>query len=355
MKLNGVFIQAFADDVIIVVQEPAQRRFRDTTNRVLDRIGEWVHDNRLKLNTEKCQFMMVKRGKQVTHIPGLKIGQSPIKYVHVLKYLGVYFDDKLNFLNHLRMVEEKAVKIQQKLNRISRATWGLKAGIIKHIYLNAIEKFITYASNAWYYGTKRQEYWLLRIQRRVLFPIAKTYSTVSGDAMCVLAGTIPLDLIVQAQFKFYSLWKLRKVVKIKDLEIGVDNVEVEQSTPFEPWCEEDIVWNMDINEQLRDRRIYTDGSKIDNRVGCAFVYISQGVVIEHRQFRLNDDSTVFQAELYAIYMAVEFIIHNELNDVHIYSDSRSALQAISHFDSKIYMVHMTKNLFLHYRRRISLH
>ncbi|GFW61582.1 RNase H domain-containing protein [Trichonephila clavipes] len=42
---------------------------------------------------------------------------------------------------------------------------------------------------------------------------------------------------------------------------------------------------------------YTDGSKIDGRVGFAFVVFRSGVESENFQFRIRDECTVFVAEL----------------------------------------------------------
>ncbi|GFT98383.1 transposable element Tc3 transposase [Trichonephila clavipes] len=43
---------------------------------------------------------------------------------------------------------------------------------------------------------------------------------------------------------------------------------------------------------------YTDGSKIDGRVGFAFVVFRSGVESENFQFRIRDECTVFVAEIY---------------------------------------------------------
>ncbi|GFX51698.1 hypothetical protein TNCV_5014011 [Trichonephila clavipes] len=42
---------------------------------------------------------------------------------------------------------------------------------------------------------------------------------------------------------------------------------------------------------------YTDGSKIDGRVGFAFLVFRSGVESENFQFRIRDECTVFVAEL----------------------------------------------------------
>ncbi|GBM58321.1 hypothetical protein AVEN_177172-1, partial [Araneus ventricosus] len=71
--------------------------------------------------------------------------------------------------------------------------------------------------------------------------------------------------------------------------------------------------------------IFTNGSKTTNRVGC-------GVVIADvtSSFQLNDLCSVLTAELTAIFLALERISDLLDHKYCIYSDSKSALEALSH-------------------------
>ena len=54
--------------------------------------------------------------------------------------------------------------------------------------------------------------------------------------------------------------------------------------------------------------LYTDGSKMDKRVGAGYVAINDEKVVVGRSCRrLEDSTTVFQAEISAIQMAAEYI------------------------------------------------
>ena len=79
--------------------------------------------------------------------------------------------------------------------------------------------------------------------------------------------------------------------------------------------------------------VYTDGSKTDRGTGSGFVIISGSKILAEDSVRLNDESTVFQAELEAIRRAAEYIGKNAevkgYKYVKIFSDSMSSLQALS--------------------------
>ena len=84
--------------------------------------------------------------------------------------------------------------------------------------------------------------------------------------------------------------------------------------------------------------VYTDGSKMDERVGAAVVinrHFQNGeTTCRQLSKRLPDNSTIFAAEATAITLALNYYQH--MGPVHqnivVYSDSMSCLQAIEHED-----------------------
>jgi ribonuclease HI len=78
-----------------------------------------------------------------------------------------------------------------------------------------------------------------------------------------------------------------------------------------------------------DIDIYTDGSKMNNGSGSAYTIVTNGEEITYGQFKLNQEATVFQAELVALEMAAERIADLKLKGrINIHTDSMSALQAL---------------------------
>ncbi|GFX40890.1 sucrase-isomaltase, intestinal [Trichonephila clavipes] len=75
---------------------------------------------------------------------------------------------------------------------------------------------------------------------------------------------------------------------------------------------------------------YTDGSKIDGRVGFAFVVFRSGVESENFQFRIRDERTVFVAELLCLNFAVKWITEQNsvISEYLICTDSLSSLDSL---------------------------
>ena len=86
--------------------------------------------------------------------------------------------------------------------------------------------------------------------------------------------------------------------------------------------------------------VYTDGSKINEKVGAALVinrHFQNGETTCHQlSKRLPDNSTIFAAEATAISLALNYYQHMDPvhHDVVVYSDSMSCLQAIEGEDTE---------------------
>ena len=91
--------------------------------------------------------------------------------------------------------------------------------------------------------------------------------------------------------------------------------------------------NTNFSDQSRpvhaELNFYTDGSKMQNKVGSGFVAIKQNNVVSTRSFRLPDYCTVFQAEIMAILQAAKFMNENGRTEKYIrfYVDSSCTARA----------------------------
>ena len=69
----------------------------------LDQLQVWFSVNRLSLNVTKTNYMFFGNRKLIVHI-SVKINKETINRVNVTKFLGVMIDDKLNWKNHICLV-----------------------------------------------------------------------------------------------------------------------------------------------------------------------------------------------------------------------------------------------------------
>ncbi|GIX76034.1 RNA-directed DNA polymerase from mobile element jockey [Caerostris darwini] len=69
---SNVKIQAFADDLLLMIQEPATHCFTQSSKVPLRILANWINDHCLTINYDKCCFTVLS-AKRFSHIPSIKI------------------------------------------------------------------------------------------------------------------------------------------------------------------------------------------------------------------------------------------------------------------------------------------
>ncbi|XP_035213931.1 uncharacterized protein LOC118187764 [Stegodyphus dumicola] len=188
---------------------------------------------------------------------------------------------------------------------------------------------ILYGCPIWHTGTARQKQKLLQLQRGAFLSITKAYATTPTSALQVLSGILPLDLRAEMEKQAYRLFHFKEDIRLGDLTIRAH--EVEERLPAlhtHPAKISTIKWEKD-PPQGKDLETYTDGSKMENKVGAAFVAYLNNEEIHKEQYRLNDEATVFQAEVLALKRALLWIDQRTENTYRIFTDSLSTLQSLN--------------------------
>ena len=116
------------------------------------------------------------------------------------------------------------------------------------------------------------------------------------------------------------------------------------------WQEAQAKFNESRQAQGSHDEVYTDGSKIKERVGAAAViywhFQTGETTCRQLSKRLPDNSSIFAAEVTAISLALNYYQHMRPvhHDVVIYSDSMSCLQAIEGEDTENHFICHIMNL-----------
>ncbi|GIX87696.1 uncharacterized protein CDAR_616971 [Caerostris darwini] len=215
---QNVKIQAFADDIMILIQAPATYCLTQLCKDPLDIIASWTKDHCLSINYEKSCFTILAN-KKYSHIPSIKISSQKFKFSKTIKYLGIFIDARLNWDYHLNQLQDKIHSIQQKFNRVTRATWGLSPTVKKEIYLKVIDRIISYGHEIWYQDRVKQNLKLIKLQRSGLICITKCYRTVATDTLQVLAGIPPIDIKTALTKRLFHLKYEQKELHVHDITI----------------------------------------------------------------------------------------------------------------------------------------
>ena len=109
---HGISAHSYADDT--------QLKFHEKNDKCLQRfplleacvseISEWMSSNRLKLNTDKIQFIWLEIRQQFTKIncPTISLAVDIIKQSDDVTVLGVVFDPEITFRTHIKRLARKS-------------------------------------------------------------------------------------------------------------------------------------------------------------------------------------------------------------------------------------------------------
>jgi RNA binding protein fox-1 len=113
-----------------------------------------------------------------------------------LKYLGIIFNSKLSFREHINYMAEKCTKLIFALSKSAKLSGGPKHAALKTIYTGGILPLLLYGAPVWKKAIYKASYKskLIRVQRLINIRIAKSYRTVSNEALCILTGLTPKPL-----------------------------------------------------------------------------------------------------------------------------------------------------------------
>ncbi|GFY31183.1 RNase H domain-containing protein [Trichonephila clavipes] len=164
----------------------------------------------------------------------------------------------------------------------------------------------------------------------VVLDIISGYRTVSYEAVFAISGFPPIDIFIIRNNEFKIATK-NCTNKCLDGSLRVS----ELPHPSERFPLNLVNYRKNIENNF-PVVCFTDGSKINSKVGLAFVIFQDFIEIGTRQYRIRDECSVFQAELLCIAQAVSWICNNEIlsSNFLICSDSLSSLCALNNIYSQ---------------------
>ena len=333
LERNGDYCQAFADDILLVFSGDTALEIERQANAALARVRTWGIKNRLNFAPHKTCAMVLTR-KLKYDVPRLSMGGVGIGMSQEIRILGLIIDSKLTFNTHITSACKKAIGIYKQLAKTARVSWGLHPEVIRNIYAAAVEPVVLYAACAWSQaatklGVRKQ---LNALQRGFAQKLCKAYRTVSLNSALLLAGILPLDLRIREVASLYEAKKGITSEELRGMEVERMAPAIEAPHPAEQIC---LEFGSLIDEDQYRRhsnfaiRIFTDGSKIEGRVGAALSVWKADAEIKALKFALPSFCTVYQAELLALCRAGDEALKSRECSFGIFSDSMAALQTVT--------------------------
>ncbi|XP_035221411.1 uncharacterized protein LOC118194337 [Stegodyphus dumicola] len=173
---------------------------------------------------------------------------------------------------------------------------------------------------------------LQSLQRPFLLNITRAFRTSPTNALTVLAGLLPLHISVEKEAVYQSIRQLGQVVQYCEETFTADEIEQSLNRLDTHPAQHGAGVHVNFRQNLRSAKAaytyYTDGSKIDERVGCAYVAFQGDNIVNLWKGHLTAQNSVCQSEATAISNAIQDIIHRERPCSRVITDSQSTLHAV---------------------------
>ncbi|XP_035220304.1 uncharacterized protein LOC118193335 [Stegodyphus dumicola] len=199
-------------------------------------------------------------------------------------------------------------------------SWSLNYHIMKMLLTTVVNKIITYGDANWALPMTARKV-------RTLNSIQRPFLTTSTNALQVLSGVTPLPLQAEIEALFSKVLHLKKSASYDDI---IFNPQDYEDTPQKYIRHpsnflHNLHCNLNNPPPSTKFTAYTDGSKIEDKVGCG-VNINSGLST-YTEWQ-GVFSSVFQAELTAILNAVKLLLPTHTDTIHVITDSQSSICAI---------------------------
>ncbi|GBN58384.1 Putative protein in type-1 retrotransposable element R1DM [Araneus ventricosus] len=351
LKLNDgeLYVQAFADDLALIIGGRTARVLEANTNLALASIARSLDSLKLDLSVQKCQAVVYrsvasqklsKRNSTVLNRkPTFKIYNTSIRVTDSLTILGIIIDNKLTWSEHINSLHDRMLVLTSNFNRILKTEWSVNKDLIKTWYLTTIEKALLYGASVWGGAlTKNQITRLHSIQRIFLLKLTRGYRTTSTNVLNVLTGLPPLHITAESEYIKFQVW-VRRSNQYNNI---IDNVQLDSNILIKNIPSE--VKYIAPPPLIPDAvcEVYTDGSRMEEKTGFAVCILQNNQNIQNYLYKLKSYNSVFQAELTAIRYAANWAVSNNYK-INIHTDSLSSIMALKSAGSKSKLVNSVKN------------
>ena len=199
----GVSIVGFADDVAIVVVEKYLDDVTYVANKAVRTVRQWLATVGLRLADHKTEAVLVT-SRKVRESITLTVGECEVTSKPSLKYLGIQIDARLRFDEHLRIVRDKAARVTKALSILMPNIGGPKQSR-RRLLTSVITSIVLYAAPIWSDAFKVPAYarGVTSLYRISLLRVARAFCTVSYDAVCIIAGMTPIDLLADERARIH--------------------------------------------------------------------------------------------------------------------------------------------------------
>ncbi|KAI5708058.1 hypothetical protein M8J77_015554 [Diaphorina citri] len=364
----------FVDDICVLISGKQMNQVQLTLQNTLDNFDNWSKKNGLDFSASKTVAINFNRKRNLPN-PQLTFKNTAVQFEGTMKWLGIHFDRKFDFKNHIEAIKIKALKAMNVLKILSHQSWGLNRKLLHRLYQAYVRPILDYGAIVYSAAKPNVLKKLDPVHNTAIRTISGAFRTSPIKSLLVDCGEMPLEnrrelLIINHVVKLmdspqkptYNLVfqnipiNTIKYSKPMPLRLRIKYIEnfnfdtyrlipADQHEP--PWLlappviqflttqpkqgliQEECLQNFREFQHLNMDHVmcYSDGSKSDGATGCAFM-----IDKKMHKIKLSPICTSYSAEMIAIYLCMKEIQKYAINTNNnhrkfiLFTDSKSSLQ-----------------------------
>ena len=173
---RGVNAALYADDLVLWCSEEYATTATYRIQNALKNVAAWAESWCVTVNREKSTATLFTLSSKAK--PGkLTLGNTTLKYEDQQTYLGVIFDKRMTWKQHINQAEGKARRKLNILRKLAGTTWGATDKILKSVYQGTVRPHLEYGSSSWMTAAKTHLQTLDKVQNQALRVITGAMKT----------------------------------------------------------------------------------------------------------------------------------------------------------------------------------
>ena len=138
-------IRLFADDACLIVDNKDHKKLEYLVNKELENVNVWMKLNKLSINYNKTNYIILTN-KKIQNSINVKLEGHSLERVKETKYLGVILNEKLNWTKHVNFIKNKLNSASYIMSKL-RHYVDIKT--LQMIYYSVVNSHLSYCITTW--------------------------------------------------------------------------------------------------------------------------------------------------------------------------------------------------------------
>ena len=188
---KGIHAALYADDLVLWCTEEYATTATYRMQQALDKLTAWTNTWCVTINKEKSSATLFSLSTK-TKAGHLHLENTPLLYEDQQTYLGVTFDKRLTWKQHVQNAEAKARRKINIMRKLAGTQWGANERILKSVYQGSVRPHLEYGSSSWMTAAQTHQQTLQRVQNQALRIITGAMRSTPIEKMEGTTGILPL-------------------------------------------------------------------------------------------------------------------------------------------------------------------